>query len=111
MADVDTPMCPLEVAFKDLDEFTSVLYLEVPKNSVVILQVFFELYDGVAAVRTVTHQQQKGAANGGIVCILTTPGKKSACLGVLHALRSRVPWRVVDCDDDPFILNARTQGY
>lgn len=111
MFDTNTTPCPLDGAFTDLDEFTSVLYLEVPKTSVVILQVFFELYDGVAAVRTVTSPQQKGAANGGLVCILTTPGKKAACIGVLHSLRSRVAWRVSSCDDDPFIINARTQGY
>lgn len=105
-------------AFIDIDKHTSVVYLEVPKNAVVLLQVFFELYDGVAAVRTVQASpetrtesgKQKGAATGGIVCILTTPGQKNACVGLLHSLSARAPWRIITRELDPFITNAQLLG-
>jgi hypothetical protein len=105
----------LQRAFIDIDQYTSVVYLEVPKNSVVLLQVFFELYDGVAAVRTVQTPKtdsikQKGAATGGVVCILTTPGQKVACAGLLNSLSTRAPWRIITRELDPFITNAQLLG-
>ena len=106
----------LSTAFVEVDPFSCVAYLEVPKNAVVLLQVFFELYDGVAAVRTVQATEQRGAATGVIVCILTTPGQKAACIGLLNSLAlssltPRVPWRVAKCELDPFITNAQQQVF
>jgi|LakMenEpi03Aug12_release.lakeMendotaPanAssembly.Ray.scaffolds.fasta_scaffold1315296_1 hypothetical protein len=111
----DSEIADLMSAFIDIDHYTSVVYLEVPKNAVVLLQVFFELYDGVAAVRTVQPTKEeslklKGAATGGVVCILTTPGQKSACAGLLNSLRTRAPWRVTARELDPFITNAQLLG-
>jgi hypothetical protein len=94
------------LSFRILDSTSAVLYLDVPRSQVVLLQVFFELYDGLAAVRTVSSPPTTPAAPAALVCILTTPDAMRACGRVLQAIRKHVSWRVGVCDNDPFILSA-----
>lgn len=68
------------------------LYLEVPRSQVVLLQAYFELYDGVGTVRTLE-------GNNPIVCVLTTPEQIEDCIGVLQAIREQVQWNI--CKEVP----------
>ena len=75
-----------------LDSDTLAFYLEVPKNQVVLLQTFFELYDGVGTVRT-------PEGSRGIVSVLTTPSMAEDCCWVLAAIKEHVAWNL--CDAPP----------
>lgn len=73
---------PIPVA---IDADTVAFYLEVPRSHVVLLTVFFELYDGVGTVRTLDKE-------GAVVSVLTTPSHVQDCIGVLNAIREYVAW-------------------
>lgn len=75
----------LRQAAKELDADTVAFYLEVPRSQIVLLQAYFELYDGVGTVRTMEGERA-------LVCILTTPTMKEDCMGVLEAIRQQVSW-------------------
>jgi hypothetical protein len=75
-----------------IDPRAVALYLEVPRSQVVLLQAYFELYDGVGTVRTL-----QGTAP--IVCVLTTPEQLDACIKVLEAVHEEVHWNI--CKDIP----------
>ena len=68
-----------------IDADTVAFYLEVPRSHVVLLQVYFELYDGVGTVRTLDGESA-------IACVITTPSQLSDCIGVLNAIREHVAW-------------------
>ena len=72
-----TPLDPIAVAF----------YLRVPRSHVVLLQTYFELYDGVGTVRTLRGSDQ-------IVSILTTTTQSQDCIQVLEAVRGEVHWEI-----------------
>jgi hypothetical protein len=106
-------------ASKQLDPYTVVLYLEVPRSHVLLLQVFFELYDGVGTVRTVQITGQKSGAEqlsgkqsiqGGVVCIITSPANLHVCTSLLKSIREHVPWRLTECDNDPFMESVRAES-
>jgi|LauGreDrversion4_2_1035121.scaffolds.fasta_scaffold03975_12 hypothetical protein len=80
---------PIPVA---IDTDTVAFYLEVPRSHVVLITVFFELYDGVGTVRTLDKE-------GAVVCVLTTPSQVQDCIGVLKAIREHVAW--VPCSEPP----------
>ena len=71
-----------------IDDFTTAIYLEVPGSKVVLFQAYFELFEGLGLVRTLSIKRS-------LVCILTTPDLTSTCLEVLSAIQERVPWRMV----------------
>lgn len=75
-----------------IDENTVAFYLEVPRSHVVLLTVYFELYDGVGTVRTLDKE-------GAVVCVLTTPSQAQDCVNVLYAIREQVSW--VPCSAPP----------
>jgi hypothetical protein len=75
----------LENAEVRLDPETIAYYLEVPRNQVILLQTYFELYDGVGTVRTLEGERA-------VVCVLTTPSMAKDCRGVLEAIREQVAW-------------------
>ena len=75
-----------------LDSSSVALYLEVPRSNVVLLQAYFELYDGVGTVRTLRGERP-------VVCVLTTPQQLETCLNVLEAVKAQVAWQV--CYDVP----------
>jgi hypothetical protein len=82
----------LEKAAVHIDGNTIAFYLEVPRSHVVLITVFFELYDGVGTVRTLDKE-------GAVVCVLTTPSQVQDCIGVLKAIREHVAW--VPCSEPP----------
>lgn len=75
-----------------IDDTTVAFYLEVPRSHVVLLTVYFELYDGVGTVRTLDKE-------GAVVCVLTTPSQQQDCINVLRAVREQVSW--VPCAEIP----------
>lgn len=75
----------LEQAAVHIDADTVAFYLEVPRSHVVLLQVYFELYDGVGTVRTLDKESA-------VICVLTTPSLLNDCIGVLNAIREHVSW-------------------
>jgi hypothetical protein len=82
----------LRAAARHVDPQGVALYLEVPRSQVVLLQAYFELYDGVGTVRTL-----QGSAP--IVCVLTTPPQLEDCIKVLDAVHEEVHWSI--CKEIP----------
>ena len=76
----------------ELDPGLLAFYLEVPRHQIVLLQAYFELYDGVGTVRTLEGPES-------IVSVLTTPGHMQDCIGVLKAIQEYVQWKV--CREAP----------
>ena len=72
-----------------LDPVTLAFYLRVPRNQVVLIQAYFELYDGVGTVRTF-------AGNEPVLCVMTTDGMLDYCIGALMALREEVNWEITE---------------
>jgi hypothetical protein len=72
-----------------LDPNTVAYYLEIPRNQVVLLQTYFELYDGVGTVRTLEGDRA-------VVCVLTTPSMAKDCREVLEGIREQVTWAVCE---------------
>jgi hypothetical protein len=70
------------------DEYSRVVYLEVPGAKVVLLQAYFELYEGLGVVRTLDIRTS-------LVCIVTTASQLDECLRALEALRPEIGWRTV----------------
>jgi hypothetical protein len=70
-----------------LDSIAVAFYLRVPRSHVVLLQTYFELYDGVGTVRTLQGSDQ-------IVSVLTTTTQAHDCIQVLEAVRGNVHWEI-----------------
>ncbi len=70
----------------ELDSGLLAFYLEVPRHQIVLLQAYFELYDGVGTVRTLEGDRS-------IVSVLTTPSQQADCVSVLTAIREHVQWQ------------------
>ncbi|NDC37925.1 MAG: DUF4911 domain-containing protein [Proteobacteria bacterium] len=71
-----------------LDDMTRVIYLEVPSAQIVQFQAFFEIFEGVGIVRTLSVRKS-------LVCILTTADCLAECFRILAALAATIPWRQV----------------
>ncbi len=76
-----------------IDTGTCAFYLIVPSEKVVLLQAFFELYEGIGIVRTLNLRRS-------LVCILTTPSMISDCRAALEAIRTMIPWSPVPRPDE-----------
>ena len=72
-----------------LDEYTTAIYLEVPGSKVVLFQGYFELFEGLGLVRTLSIRKS-------LICVLTTPKLANTCLAVLEAIKTSVPWRIIE---------------
>jgi len=84
------------------DEQTALFYLEVPGSKVVLLQAYFENYDGVGIVRTISIKHS-------LVCIMTTPSMANTCIAVLESIAESVPHRSIAKPEDKF--QERYLGY
>jgi hypothetical protein len=70
-----------------VDPETVAFYLHVPRSHVILLQAYFELYDGVGTVRTTQGEER-------VVCVLTPKAQQEDCMGVLEAIREEVHWEI-----------------
>ena len=61
-----------------IDQATYAFYLEVAGSKVVLLQAFFELYEGLGTVRTIDIRRS-------LICVLTTPTQLHQCREALEA--------------------------
>lgn len=75
-----------------LDDCLYALYLEVPGAKVVMLQGFFESYEGLATVRTLDLKQS-------LVCLLATYDMLADCFRVLQDIKSEISWRPTNAPD------------
>ena len=77
-------------AAADYDQFGTVaFYLLVPRSHLILLQAYFELYDGVGTVRTINTPAP-------VVCVMTTADMADDCMKVLSALRDEIHWTVTE---------------
>jgi hypothetical protein len=72
-----------------LDEYIRAIYLQVPSAQVVLFQAFFELFEGVGIIRTLSIRKS-------LICILTTRDCLDECFRILNALSSQLQWRQVE---------------
>jgi Domain of unknown function (DUF4911) len=72
-------------ACQRLDECTLQLTLAVPVEKIVLFQSFFELYPGIALVRTLDEA-------AGILTIILPDSMLPDCIQLLDSLRSRIAW-------------------
>jgi len=70
-----------------VDPETVAFYLQVPRSQVILIQAYFELYDGVGTVRTTQGEEP-------VVCVLTPKAQQEDCMSVLEAIRSQVHWEI-----------------
>jgi hypothetical protein len=70
-----------------VDPETIAFYLHVPRSHVILLQTYFELYDGVGTVRTTQGTER-------VVCVLTPKAQQDDCMNVLEAIRGEVHWEI-----------------
>jgi len=68
-----------------VDPETVAFYLRMPRSHVILIQAYFELYDGVGTVRTTQDAEP-------VVCVLTPKAQQDDCMGVLEAIRGEVHW-------------------
>jgi len=71
-----------------IDEGTIAFYLEVPRSQIVMLQVIFESYEGVAVVRTLSPTRS-------LVSLLCPPSQRELVIQILHSIAHQIPWRMV----------------
>jgi len=77
-----------------LDEVSAAFYLQVTPELVVLLQGYFDLYEGLGIVRTVDTTLSR-------VAIVTTQALEADCARALEALRAEVPWEPLGPEDVP----------
>ena len=89
-----------------LDDLTVAYYLSVPGSKVVLLQAFFELYEGIATVRTID-------AKNSLVCLIVPEDQREACEDALEAIRPFVPWKMVEgaSTDERFLGYWKRERY
>jgi hypothetical protein len=68
-----------------LDDQTQAIYLQVPGEDVVKLQAFFEQYEGLGIVRTLSIKKS-------LIAIITTPSMLNDCFRLLEDLKEQIPW-------------------
>ncbi len=94
----------MDIKFDMLDDQTVAIYLEIPGSQIVELQGYFELYEGIGLVRTLSVKKS-------LVCVITTLDMLSDCKALLYSLREAGPnisihgdnsirWRAVEPPDE-----------
>lgn len=80
------PMHSTNEGVEHIDGDSVVVYLDCPGTDVVLLQAYFDLYEGLGIVRTLDIRRS-------LVCILTTPDMLSNCLAALESIQGQIPWK------------------
>ena len=80
------PMHSTNVGVEEIDDQSVVIYLDCPGTDVVLLQAYFDLYEGLGIVRTLDIRRS-------LVCILTTPDMLKDCIAALASIQDKIPWR------------------
>lgn len=83
----------LSKALVQPDTETCLLFLNVPGNQVVLFQAFFELYEGLATVRTIDIRRSE-------VMLITTPSSLPEVLQILEAIDGTVSWNFIEPPKD-----------
>ena len=91
----------MRTLIEEIDQVTRVIYLEVPGANVVLLQGYFETYEGLGTVRTLDIRSS-------LVCILTTASILEDCLNALDSIKAEIGWRMVEPNVE---LRDRYLGY
>lgn len=71
-----------------LDEVTSCIYLKVPEKKVVFMQSIFEIYDGIATVRTLDIKNS-------LICIIVPNSNLELCLEILNSIKREVGFEFI----------------
>ena len=74
------------------DTETAVFYLTVPRDKIVLLQGFMDLYEGVGVVRTLD-------VASSLACIITTGSLVSATKRVLEEIQPEIGWTAAPIPD------------
>ena len=69
-----------------LDEIACAIYLYCPGDKIVLLQGYFETYEGLGVVRTIDKINSK-------ICIITTRSMLDNCISFLGSIQSEIAWR------------------
>ncbi len=77
------------MSFIQLDDHAGVIMLRVPSKEVVWLQAFFELSEGLGAVRTYNVRENK-------VLILLSKDSYDDALALLSSIKELVDWEFLD---------------
>lgn len=85
-----------------LDEVTSCIYLKVPEKKVVFMQSIFEIYDGVATVRTLDIKNS-------LICIIVPNTNLELCLEILESIKNDVGFEFICKPNDD--VNASYLGF
>ena len=88
----DCEACPPAVI--QIDEITCAIYLYVPGEKVVLLQGYFELYEGLGLIRTISILDS-------LVCVITTKDMLKDCLDFLENIKTQIPWKNAEIPNDP----------
>lgn len=72
-----------------LDDHAGVIMLRVPSTKVVLLQAFFELSEGIGAVRTYNVRENK-------ILILLAKDSYPDALALLNSIKDLVEWEFLD---------------
>ena len=77
----------------DLDGKSTAIFLEVKAPKVVVLQGFFELYEGLGLVRTIDIRQS-------LIALLTPNSMLENCLECLEQIQEEIEWKPAQCPED-----------
>jgi hypothetical protein len=92
-----------------LDDHCNALYLEVPGSKVVLFQAFFDIYESIGVVRTLSIRDSR-------ICIITTPDTTPVALEILNSIQSFLPWRLlnerpIEAEKELFLGYFRKKGH
>src|SRR5437870_1229339 len=90
------------IPVEKIDDFTCAIYLDVPPSKVVLLQAYFENYEGAGIVRTLDNRAS-------LVCILSTPSTVGDCSEILYSVKEQIGWRAAEPSQE--VRNELLEGH